>query len=134
MIKFWSENPNVILPTKGTMLAAGWDLYVPKDMSALIAPKGYALIETHLHVKLPIGWFGFIKERSSLGIKGLITTAGIIDCDYLNNTIKVAIFNLSNNEIYLQGGDRFAQLIPIPTLIETDDRLDSGGGFGSTGK
>ena len=132
MIMFSSDGHTITLPTKGSPLAAGYDIYSPIDV--VIYPQGMCFIETHLHVKLPIGWFGLLKERSGLAKKGLSVLGGVIDCDYIDNTIGVVLCNHGDNPIELHDGDRFCQLIPIPTLINTPNELDRNGGFGSTGK
>lgn len=80
-----------------------------------------------------------VKDRSSLAIKGLRISGGVIDAGY-RGELKI-ILNLSGLSYYdLWPGDKIAQLIPTPIFadaveivkdLEESDRGE--GGFGSTG-
>ena len=76
--------------------------------------------------------------RSSLSYKhGLILTngVGVIDLDY-KDEVKVMISNPTIKGVYIDKGDRIAQLIPNFYMSEIFDYEDNDrdGGFGSTGK
>ena len=121
------------LPTKGSILAAGYDFFATENIH--IYPNSSVFIETYVKVNGPIGWWGLLKERSSLAKKGLLVRGGVIDCDYIEDTIKVVLYNCNDEEpIFINKGDKYIQYIPIPTLIQTPAFLDRKGGFGSTGK
>jgi dUTP pyrophosphatase len=80
-LKFKRLTENATIPTKGSPLAAGYDLY---SASNLIVPaKGKALVPTNLSVAIPIGNYGRIAPRSGLAWKNFIDVgAGVIDADY----------------------------------------------------
>ena len=81
-IPFAKLNPEARLPTQGSALAAGWDLYA---LEATIVSKGSSvMIPTGLACAIPEGWEGQIRCRSSLGKKGMILPNGVgtIDAAY----------------------------------------------------
>ena len=135
---------DTIVPTRGSLDAAGYDLYVPEF-------EGTTLIPAHETVKVPIGiaielpgkTFGAIFARSGLATKEGLRPAncvGVIDSDYRGEII-VALHNDTNENKLIHGGDRIAQLVIVPyisyPLEETKELSDTDrgeGGFGSTGK
>jgi len=132
-----------VLPTRGSINSAGYDLISPYDV--IIAANNRQLIPLGIKIKLQTDTFGKIEMRSGLASKhGLIIMAGVVDSDY-RGELKVAIYNSSNLDYYVKSGDRIAQLIihKISTddLILVDKLTDDNtpntrgdNGFGSTGK
>ncbi len=126
------------LPTRGSALAAGLDLYSAQQV--VVPPHGKALIKTDISIALPAGTYGRVAPRSGLAAKHHIDVgAGVIDGDYRGN-VGVILFNHSNNEFLVNVGDRIAQLIlekyEVAEMIEVDSlqNTDRGtNGFGSTG-
>tara|TARA_Y100001960_G_C14686385_1_gene834013 strand:+ start:248 stop:703 length:456 start_codon:yes stop_codon:yes gene_type:complete len=107
----------------------------------VIAPRSRDLVATGLSLEIPEGYAGLIWPRSGPAVKlGLDCGAGVIDSHY-RGEIKVLLFNHSDNEIFIQSGDRIAQLIiqkieavkfiASNQLSETVRNTD---GFGSTGE
>ena len=131
-------NEKAILPTKGSVYAAGYDLYSSEDK--IVPAKGKDLIKTSIIIAVPPGNYGRIAPRSGLAWKNFIDTgAGVIDCDY-RGEVMVLLFNHSDVNFEVKHGDRIAQLIIekiTETYIEEIDNIDStergSGGFGSTG-
>ncbi|KAH0840103.1 dUTP pyrophosphatase [Lanmaoa asiatica] len=126
------------LPTRGSPLAAGYDLHSAERKT--IVARGKALIDTQLSIAVPIGTYGRVAPRSGLASKFMIDTgAGVIDADY-RGTVFVLLFNLSDQDFEVQEGDRIAQLVlekictPDVLEVETLDETVRGiNGFGSTG-
>ena len=126
------------LPTKGSALAAGYDLYSAE--AGVIPAQGTALLDTKLAIALPEGTYGHIAPHSGLASKFMINMgAGVIDADY-RGSIKVLLFNHSGNSFTVQKGDRIAQLIiekiasiPITETDSLDNTVCGDAGFGSTG-
>lgn len=126
-------------PTRGSKLAAGYDLYSAYDL--VIPARGKALVKTDIQIALPEGCYGRVAPRSGLAVKNSIDVgAGVIDQDYRGN-VGVVMFNFGEDEFHVKKGDRIAQLICeriyIPELqVEEslDDTERGHGGFGSTGK
>ena len=136
---------DVILPTRGSAEAAGYDLYARlKEHETLqILPHETTKIGTGIAIECPKGYFAGIFARSGLATKQGLRPAncvGVVDSDYRGEII-VAIHNDSDEIRYIENGDRIAQMILIPyipmTFVETNELSESGrgqDGFGSTGK
>jgi len=126
------------LPTRGSPLAAGYDLYSAEK--TVIVARGKALVDTQLSIAVPVGTYGRVAPRSGLASKHMIDTgAGVIDADY-RGPVFVLLFNHSEKDFQVEEGDRIAQLIieriSNPEVFEVDDldeTLRGSGGFGSTG-
>ncbi|XP_068708305.1 uncharacterized protein [Montipora foliosa] len=126
-------------PTRGSELAAGYDLYSAEDVT--IPKQGKALVKTDIAISLPEGCYGRVAPRSSLSWKHHIDVgAGVVDRDYRGN-VGVVLFNLSSTDYQVQWGDRIAQLIvekiSTPSLVEVkelDDTNRGTAGYGSTGR
>lgn len=131
-------HPDAKLPTRGTQWAAGLDLYAIDDLE--IPPCELRIIDIGIAIELPLNTVGIIKDRSSLGSKGFVTAAGVIDADY-RGEVKVVVRNTRlDNSLRILRGQRVAQLVIVPvahvTPIEgevTQTRRGAGG-FGSTGR
>ncbi len=129
----------------------GFDL--PAANAGTIAPWTFQKVETGVIIRPPKGYFFQVETRSSQGATGILKSRGIIDEGY-TGTVKVMLFNFSNNPYEYAKGDMIAQLVlhknysgdfPIETIPfrETSDYLlydDTPGpvrgkqGFGSSGK
>ncbi|EGO27285.1 hypothetical protein SERLADRAFT_435048 [Serpula lacrymans var. lacrymans S7.9] len=126
------------LPTRGSALSAGYDLYSAEKK--VIPAHGKALVDTQLSIAVPAGTYGRVAPRSGLASKFMIDTgAGVIDADY-RGVVFVLLFNLSDKDFQVEEGDRIAQLIMeriyTPEVLEVEDldeTLRGAGGFGSTG-
>lgn len=129
---------NATVPTRGSELAAGLDLYSAVDI--IIPSHGKSIVMTDISISIPEGYYGRIAPRSGLAAKHFIDVgAGVIDQDYRGN-IGVVLFNFSDKEFVVKKGDRIAQLILEKILIcnvQLVDDLENTnrgeGGFGSTG-
>ncbi|KAF8901643.1 dUTPase-like protein [Gymnopilus junonius] len=136
LIKRLSERART--PTRGSLLAAGYDLYSAEKK--VIPAHGKALVDTQLSIAVPAGTYGRVAPRSGLASKFMIDTgAGVIDADY-RGVVFVLLFNLSDKDFQVEEGDRIAQLIIeriyTPEILEVEDldqTIRGDGGFGSTG-
>lgn len=136
-------SPKAILPTYGSIEAAGADLYACLEESVTIAPGETAWIPTGLALEVPKGCAGLIYARSSLGVKRGLAPAnkvGVIDSDY-RGEIRVVLLNHGKTSQTVEHGERIAQMIITPVLTplyqqveELTDTSRGTGGFGSTGK
>ena len=126
------------LPTRGSVEAAGLDLYA--DASVSIMPHANNLVPTGISVIVPTGYYGRIAPRSGVSVKtGLIVNAGVIDSDY-RGEIKIVFQNPTRQYVDIKAGEKVAQLIieKIALLdvkeVESLDQTERGSnGFGSTG-
>lgn len=117
-----------------------WGMIYDNNRWLKIEANEVIKIETGISLKIPKGCVGIIKERSSLGSKGLAVRAGVIDCSYTGE-ILVCIQNLTNSVTLLDLNKAIAQLIIVKyetvdlefvDELPNTDRGDQG--FGSTDK
>ena len=129
-------------PTKGSVAAAGWDLYAATDKPIEIYPHETVKVGTGLAVELPTMTFGAIYARSGLATKQGLRPAncvGVVDSDYRGEII-VALHNDTNEFQMVPAGSRIAQFIVqnyVPVeWHEVDELTDTDRGekgFGSSG-
>lgn len=141
-IKIKKMKVNAVIPTYGTALAAGADLYACIDNPIMIAAHQTEIIDTGIGIEIPPGYVGLIYARSGLSIKEGLAPAnkvGVIDADY-RGEIKVALHNHSNESKIVNPKDRIAQIVITPYLPvqfkevkELSKTKRGNGGFGSTG-
>ena len=134
---------NAVLPTYGSVEAAGADLYACLDTPVEIAPGETFWVPTGIALEIPKGCAGLIYARSSMGTKRGLAPAnkvGVIDSDY-RGEVRVVLLNHSREIQTITPGERIAQLIITPVLTpayeevsELSDTNRGTGGFGSTGK
>lgn len=131
-------SPNAVLPVKGSVHAAGFDLAAAEPITIPAGGKGIA--KTGLAIAIPEGTYARIAPRSGLAAKKMIACgAGVVDYDY-RGEVGVVLFNHGPEEFVVAQGDRVAQLIleqcsmvgcqEVESLEET---ARGAGGFGSTG-
>ena len=138
VLAFKRLDPRALLPTRGSSLAAGLDIYAIEDLT--IQPGDRALALTGLAVVIPEGYYGRLAPRSGLATKeGLDTLAGVIDADY-RGEIRCLLYNTGHETITLRAQSKICQLIIekiiTPAAIWADEISDTdrgSGGFGSTG-
>lgn len=125
------------LPSKGSPGAAGWD--VSTSMNVQIAPGERKLVSTGLALEIPRGCYGRLASRSSLAVRGVDVTGGVIDADY-RGEIKIMLVNQGNQEISFEVGDRIAQVVlekisdvSVMESHELSNTRRGAGGFGSSG-
>ena len=135
-------NDNVIIPTRGSEYAAGYDLYACVEKPITVPAHCTEKIGTGLAIEIPKGYFGAIFARSGLATKQGLRPAncvGVCDSDYRGEYI-VALHNDTDEAKLIMPGERIAQLVVMPFLevefdevneLENTKRGD--GGFGSTG-
>lgn len=123
------------LPSQQHKNDAGFDLSSTIDIE--LSPNYQKMIPCGFAFEIPYGCVGLIKERSSISLKMIYVSAGVIDSSY-RGEVKILI----RSESILQKiciGDRIAQLIILPYLsakcievdsLNTTSRNESG--FGST--
>jgi dUTP pyrophosphatase len=97
-------------------------------------------IHTGMYLEIPDGFYGQIKSRSSMSVKGIEVRGGVIDSDYRGEII-VLLTNLSNKDFIINVGDRIAQIVFMPYIrfnsiqVSKLSKTKRGvGGFGSTNK
>ena len=138
LLRFRRLDPKAVLPTRGSSLAAGLDIYAIEDLT--VQPGERCLARTGLAVAIPEGYYGRLAPRSGLATqKGLDVLSGVIDADY-RGEIGCLLYNTSNEATHLPAQTRICQLIiekiATPTAVWADEISETkrgSGGFGSTG-
>ena len=118
---------------------AGYDVCAIAEY--VIAPMRRVLVETGLHVEIPPGRVGLVKDRSSVAAAGIHTLAGVIDSAY-RGELKIVLVNLGDKAYHIRSGQKIAQLLIVPIVTEPvqyveglEDLTESArgrAGFGST--
>lgn len=143
-VKFVKLNSDAIVPSYGSLAAAGADLYACLDEEKTTFEAGETkLIHTGIALEIPDGLVGLIYARSGIATKRSLAPAnkvGVIDSDY-RGEIMVSLHNHSNSRQEISNKERIAQIVFAPYVAvefeETDSLSDTDrgvGGFGSTGK
>ena len=146
IINIKKTDENAKIPTYGSELAAGADLYAVihnEEKKIEILPGETAFIDTGIAMEIPDGYVGLIYSRSGLACKqglALANKVGVIDADYRGN-IMVALYNQSSEKRIVSEGDRIAQIIVQPVeqfgfkvKKNLSNTIRGNGGFGSSGK
>ena len=138
LLNFKQLDPRATLPTRGSLAAAGLDLYSIEAVS--LAPGQRAIARTGLAVAIPEGFYGRLAPRSGLATKqGLDVLAGVIDADY-RGEIGCLLHNTGAEKLELPANSKICQLIVekiiTPQAVWAEELSDTErgeGGFGSTG-
>jgi len=142
-IKIKKLKKNAIIPTRGSIYSAGYDLYACIDGCESMGPLSTMKIPTGIAMEIPHGYFGAVFPRSGLatnqGLR-LANCVAVIDEDYRGEWF-VPLHN--DDPFYgkiIHNGDRIAQVVLLPyftmdfeevkELEETERGIN---GFGSTG-
>ncbi len=142
-IKIKKLSPSAVVPSLGSVGAAGADLYSAEQEDVVIAPGETKFVGVGLAAEIPQGYVGLVFARSGLACKRDLAPAnkvGVIDSDY-RGEIKVALFNHGKESRKVEKGERIAQMVIVPYLFaeyeeveELSDTERGEGGFGSTGR
>ena len=126
------------IPERAHNTDAGLDLKSPICIE--IPARSSAVIDTGVHVDLPIGTVGFLESKSGLNVNHDITSDGVIDVGY-TGSIKVKLYNHGIIPYQVLRGDKITQLVvvechfPDVEIVEELDGTERGNkGFGSTGR
>lgn len=139
---------DAVIPTYAyNETSAAFDITCTED--TLIRAKSSAIVPNGLKLSVPMGtgYYMTVHMRSGLGFKKDLTIHnGIIDEGY-TGILGIKIFNLSDKDVLIQKGERYAQILvhkKIHTLFEELDdenyqkyesqQQRGSNGFGSSGK
>lgn len=131
---------NAIVPSRGTIGAAGYDLSAFISEEVVIPANTRKLFPTGIKMIIPTNMYGRIAPRSGLAYKhGIDVLAGVIDSDYRGD-IGVILLNTGDTPFVVKPGDRIAQIIfetchvfELTTVDSLDESARGASGYGSTG-
>lgn len=137
-LKIKKLHEDAIIPKHALEGDAGIDLSCLEDFE--VEPGKKVVARTGLSFEIPSGYFGSMRDRSSLAAKhGLHIIAGVIDSGY-RGEVRIVFINHGKEKIQITKGQRIAQLIIQPHAtcdIEEVQKISGSqrgkGGFGSTG-
>lgn len=139
-VKFKRFDTTLPLPEYQSPGAAALDLAA--RITVTILPHATAKVPLNVAIQLPPHHWVLLAARSSLHKKGLIMANGIGvgDEDYCgdNDEYQAALYNLTDQPVVVERGERITQMIVLPlerVEIEEVDQLDNKdrGSFGTTG-
>lgn len=130
---------SAIIPTKAYDGDLGWDIYSDQDVEI---PTGATIkVSSGISMTAPDGYGFLLKERSSLGARGLAIRGGVIDSSYTGEWfICITNTNVNNVNYVIKKGDKICQAILVKNYdlkitevseLKKSDRSDKG--FGSSG-
>ena len=133
--------PQATVPTKASPGSAGYELYAASYVE--VPANGRALIPLGLAIKMPMGCYGRISERTAFSVTwNTGVGAGVIDPDY-EGELSVLLLNHASRDLVITPGTKVAQLILeciITPAVEEVESLPTSttsergaSGFGSTG-
>lgn len=129
---------SAFMPKRANPTDAGMDLSSCENVRIL--PGERAMIDTGVHVEIPVKHMGLLVGRSSMGKNGLDVKIGIIDSDY-RGSIRAVVENRNDFAAIIDAGQRIAQLIIVPIILANPVKVDEltetkrgERGFGSTGR
>jgi len=130
--------PEAVLPLKAHPTDAAFD--ITTNESYTLQPGERHTFTTGIASEFPPEYVALLRDRSSLGSKGIQVLAGVIDASYRGEW-KVVLLNSSSEAYEITAGERIAQclMVPVPTFevqeVQEIGETDRGtGGFGSSGK
>ena len=116
---------NATIPTRGSIQAAGYDLYSAENAS--IESSCRKLIKTDLQIQVPTHTYGRIAPKSSLAINHWLDIGGgVVDEDFRGN-VNVCLINNGPQKYKIKKGNQIAQLIITPVehpAIEIVDEME----------
>jgi dUTP pyrophosphatase len=129
------ESVVTILPQRMTKNSAGYDFYLPNDITLL--PNSTTLCKSNISAYMESDEVLLLFIRSSLANKQNITLknqVGVIDSDFFPNEIVFILQNATNNTIILCKDTRVVQGVFTKYLLADNDCTlkDRKGGIGST--
>ena len=100
-----------------------------------------SVVDTGVSLSIAQGFYGCIRDRSSMAARDISVVAGVIDSDY-NGQIKVLLRNFGLTNYCIRKGNKIAQIIISPVVqanafipVACEDRKEGDArGLGSTGK
>lgn len=112
-MKVFLDN-GAFMPDRGHPMDAGLDFRAPYSFS--IYPGERRVIDTGVHVKLPMDTIGLIAGKSKLMRHKGVISQGVVDNSY-RDSIHVILINTSKQIVDFEVGERIAQLIVLPCAI-----------------
>lgn len=141
VVRFVALDAELAAPALGRPDDAAVDLRAVHAVR--LAPGERATVGTGVAVALPPRCCGLVVPRSGLAARhgiSIVNAPGLVDANY-RGEVKVVLVNLGAEPVFLERGERIAQLLVVAVATTTwqqvdelDDTDRAGGGFGSSGR
>lgn len=134
------ENPDLLIPSRGTPGSAGYDVLYPYKKGITIWHNTQEIIESYIKVYMPSDVVCKMHLRSSVGTKRKLrlgNQTGVIDSDYTMDTIKIPMSNISGQAVDIMPDEYIVQLLFERIILADNDKVRNPkrvGGIGSTGR
>lgn len=115
-MKFKKENSDIITPTKAHKTDAGYDIYSPETFE-VEAHSFSKRINLGVGFEIPIGYCGYVVERSSQGAKGINVIGPVVDVGYTGN-VHATLVNNTDKTHFVNKGDRICQILLLAISME----------------
>lgn len=126
------------MPERAHKADAGYDICTP--INCTIKPHDSIVVDTGVHMAIPVGFVGFLKSKSGLNVKNNITGEGVLDANYTGSII-VKLYNNGDEPHEFWRGDKLIQIVLLPIYTpkfrqveKLEDTERGANGFGSTGR
>lgn len=138
-VKFKKLHPDGIKPKFALPHDTGMDIFSLEDIT--LPPRKVTKVKTGIAIETERPLAYFIKDKSSVASRGVVSLGGVFDAGYQGEIISI-MFNLNDEPITFQKGNKIGQIVFInieqPELVEVEEFENmserGSGGFGSTGK
>lgn len=136
-IKIKRLHKEAILPNYAHPGDVGLDMYSLEEYT--IEPGEVHIFYVGFALEFNTGYAAIVKDKSSMGGKGIITVGGVYDAGY-RGEYNVGLQNNTNAPFTVSKGQKIAQLVIFPIVIATLEEVTElsessrgEGAFGSTG-
>ncbi len=125
-----------------------YDLFAAEDIT--LTPGRVTLVRTGIAIQFDPPHGAIVKDRSSMALRGIKTSAGVIDTGYRGEILVPMTLDMNSPSATdglhggyrINAGDKIAQMIPVKplTTFEVEEReflkeaVRGEKGFGSSGK
>ena len=137
-IKIKRIHRDAVLPNYAHPGDVGLDLYAIEDYT--LQPGEVHIFFVGFALEFDTGYAAIVKDKSSVGGKGIVTVGGVYDAGY-RGEYNVGLQNNTNKPFEVKKGQKIAQLVIFPVIIaeleevrELSESSRGDGAFGSTGK
>jgi len=141
-MKFLKTNKDVTSPQRAYETDAGIDFFIPLDL--VLRAGESACVASGIKVIIPTGYCGIFFNKSSIGKKGLLVGAQVVDSSY-RGEVHIDIHNVSNESVEIHKNEKIVQMIVLPIYLEKIEQIQQSEfdnykteradkGFGSTGR
>lgn len=90
--------------------ASGVDIRADVAKYITLLPGVVSCVPTGIYLEIPDSYECQVRPRSGLSKNGIMSILGTIDSDY-RGEIHVLLINLTKNDIFIEPGDKIAQLV-----------------------